>query len=65
MKTNKKNKKVKEEFEIEVLHEYKCFKCGGAFIMKHEIDTDKPTCNDCFEKLKKIDNVKDYYEFIK
>lgn len=45
-------------------YSYVCFKCGNNFTLDRELDTDKPTCNDCFAKLVKIDNVEEYYKFI-
>lgn len=43
---------------------YTCFKCGDRFLTDIVLETDKPTCNVCFQKLLKIKNVKSYFEFI-
>ena len=46
-------------------YKHKCFKCGKDFVIKHIIETDKPTCNKCFAKLLKIKSADEYYNFIK
>ena len=45
--------------------EYGCFKCGSKFtITLGELDTDKPTCDSCFQKVLDITNGKEYRDFV-
>lgn len=55
---------IKEDFEIEELHEYTCFKCGDTFQVSHELDTDKPTCDTCFKLLRTATTSNQYLDFM-
>jgi hypothetical protein len=46
------------------LYKNKCFKCGNYFQTKVLLDTDKPTCDDCFDKLLKVKSAKKHGDFI-
>lgn len=46
-------------------YKHTCFKCGKDFVIEHWIETDKATCQECFEKLLRITAYKDYEKFIK
>ncbi len=46
------------------MNKYKCFKCGKEFNSEHELDTDKPTCDSCFEKLLTLRNYSEYKKFL-
>lgn len=57
-------KKPIEDFVIETVHEYTCFKCGDTFQVRHELDTDKPTCDSCFRLLRATTTYNQYLDFV-
>jgi hypothetical protein len=44
--------------------EYQCFKCNRYFSKFRYLDTDKPTCDDCFKKLLSIKSATAYVAFV-
>lgn len=49
---------------MEKEYKHTCFRCGKEFVITHYIETDKPTCHDCFKVLLQIDNLEYYNDFI-
>jgi DNA-directed RNA polymerase subunit RPC12/RpoP len=46
---------------------YKCTKCGKKlkkFKIGHEVTVEGPLCNECFKQLLRLNNAKQYFEFI-
>lgn len=44
--------------------EYQCFKCKHYFWLFSDLDTDKPTCDSCFDKILKINTLQELESFI-
>ena len=45
------------------IYKYHCYRCDKIFELNRLLDTDRPVCNECFEKLLKVKNYNDYLRF--